>query len=80
MTQKKKSGFYDAKLNDIWALGVCLFIMCVGWNPYNNPTDIDYQFRLVKNGRIQQLLMMMNKEEHITPQILDLLTKMFKKG
>ena len=79
IAMKKKCGKFNAKSNDIWSLAVCLFIICIGWNPYNNPTDIDYQFRLINNGKVEQLLMMMDKEQYVTSEILDLLQKMFKK-
>ena len=73
-----KSSPFDARANEVWSLAVCLFTLSIGHSPYNCPSGVDYQFGLIKNGKLSQLLVMMNKEWCVTAELMDLLRSMFK--
>jgi len=77
--RSRRNGRYDARANDMWSMAVCLFVCCVGHNPYNSPCDIDYQFGLIQKGKLEQLLLMMDKHEYVTPDALDLMRRVFAK-
>jgi serine/threonine protein kinase len=66
---------YDARLADVWSLGVMLFIILTGKQPYKHPTD--REFRCLTNGQVGRLLRQFNRLCWITPHAYDLLTKIF---
>eukprot|EP00481_Brizalina_sp_1-RS-2013_P003605 TRINITY_DN9831_c0_g1_i1.p1 TRINITY_DN9831_c0_g1~~TRINITY_DN9831_c0_g1_i1.p1 ORF type:complete len:152 (+),score=30.15 TRINITY_DN9831_c0_g1_i1:31-456(+) len=70
---------FDARAADIWSLGVVLFMMIVGGSPYQRPTKSDVSFRHVISGKITQLLKEWGRDHFVTPCILDLMTRIFKK-
>merc|ERR1712150_89411 len=73
-----KKGAFDARANDIWSIGICLFIALIGWNPYTTPSQRDYQYGLLSRGKLEQLLMMMDKEHLVNDEAVDLLQRILK--
>eukprot|EP00484_Ammonia_sp_Unknown_P005936 CAMPEP_0197073706 /NCGR_PEP_ID=MMETSP1384-20130603/210741_1 /TAXON_ID=29189 /ORGANISM="Ammonia sp." /LENGTH=519 /DNA_ID=CAMNT_0042512545 /DNA_START=79 /DNA_END=1638 /DNA_ORIENTATION=- len=74
-----KSKVFDARLNDIWSLGVALFMMIMGAPPIKYPDNNDENFKMIINGNILELIQTWNRAKYMTPQILDLLQKMLTK-
>merc|ERR1712154_577173 len=54
ISEQKKS--FNAKSNDIWCLGVCLFMMIIGSSPWKISNDNDGRFSLIIAGNIEQLI------------------------
>eukprot|EP00484_Ammonia_sp_Unknown_P031143 CAMPEP_0197032140 /NCGR_PEP_ID=MMETSP1384-20130603/10886_1 /TAXON_ID=29189 /ORGANISM="Ammonia sp." /LENGTH=313 /DNA_ID=CAMNT_0042461749 /DNA_START=78 /DNA_END=1019 /DNA_ORIENTATION=+ len=69
---------FDAKANDIWCLGVCLFMMLVGSMPWSAAVAKDGCFELVINGKLKQLLAFWKRDHYVTDDMVDLLQGIFQ--
>ena len=74
-----KTAIFDARLNDIWSLGIALFMMIMGAPPLKYPDHNDDNFQLIITGNVLGLIQSWNRAKYMTPQILDLLQKMLTK-
>eukprot|EP00483_Globobulimina_turgida_P012531 UN12554 len=71
-----KKMIFDARSNDMWSLGITLFMMVIGVPPLKYPDANDDNFQLIISGQILHLIQSWNRAKYMTPQILDLLNKM----
>ena len=73
---------FNAKSNDIWCLGVCLFMMTVGSNPWNMASTTDAAFNYIMNendkNSLIELLYQWNKLDFVDEQIIVLIQSIFK--
>eukprot|EP01083_Nonionella_stella_P000556 1580_1 len=69
---------FDAKKNDIWSSGVCLFMLCFGCPPWNAARDSDDMFSCVLNGHIVDLLKTWDLWMFADLGAIDLLRSIFK--
>eukprot|EP00484_Ammonia_sp_Unknown_P019199 CAMPEP_0197034328 /NCGR_PEP_ID=MMETSP1384-20130603/12476_1 /TAXON_ID=29189 /ORGANISM="Ammonia sp." /LENGTH=349 /DNA_ID=CAMNT_0042464243 /DNA_START=46 /DNA_END=1095 /DNA_ORIENTATION=+ len=69
---------FNAKANDIWCLGVCLFIMLAGCQPWNVAEDSDLAFKLMTNGQMKAVLNQWGILGNFDEQSLDLLSRIFQ--
>jgi len=69
---------YDAKANDVWCLGVVLFVCLTQCNAYNSPSDPEC--RLLMGGRagIRQLLKQYRKQERVDEEAIALMSIIFQ--
>ena len=70
---------FDARKADIWALGVCLFMMLTGLPLYNKPSSDDEYFYNVKNGFLREMIRSWNMEDMIPDNGYELFKLIFKK-
>ena len=73
----KKSKF-NAKSNDIWCVGVCLFMMIIGAAPWKKASKKDPCFNWIMNGKIIELLSSWNKLCHVNLELISLFQSFFK--
>mmetsp|Transcript_15629 Transcript_15629/g.23876 ORF Transcript_15629/g.23876 Transcript_15629/m.23876 type:complete len:364 (-) Transcript_15629:1258-2349(-) len=69
---------FDAQKNDIWCVGVSLFMMLIGGNMVSNASDDDESFVEIIAGKIEQLLQTWNRALYVDEQIISLLQSIFK--
>ena len=69
---------FDAKKNDIWCVGVSLFMMLIGGNMVNKASFNDKSFIQIINGDIDKLLTKWNRIKYVNTQIIDLFNKIFQ--
>eukprot|EP00488_Nonionellina_sp_1-RS-2012_P000591 TRINITY_DN11581_c0_g1_i1.p1 TRINITY_DN11581_c0_g1~~TRINITY_DN11581_c0_g1_i1.p1 ORF type:complete len:111 (-),score=26.33 TRINITY_DN11581_c0_g1_i1:48-380(-) len=75
MNQKKS---FDAKKNDIWCLGVCIFMIMTGLAPWNVADDTDDAFVFVmKKRKLTDLLSFWNVKEYVDEDMVDLIELVF---
>jgi len=72
-----KQKMYDARLQDTWSLGVCLFMMVIGNQPMMKAHESDIFFIHIINGKLKHLLLKGNKQEYINDHFIDLLNHIF---
>ena len=70
--------YFDAKANDIFCLGVCLFMMIIGNPPWKVPTKSDASFCYIWSGQLLFVLSSWNKLSFVTKHIIDLFGSFFK--
>eukprot|EP01084_Bolivina_argentea_P170591 295602_1 len=68
----------DAKKNDIWGLGVCLFMLSFGGPPFSVARVSDEMFDRIMNGHIVDLLKLWNLWMYVDPDGIDLFGSIFK--
>jgi len=68
---------FNAKSNDIWCVGVCLFMMLIGGNMVKRASMKDKAFRQIITGNIDKLLTKWKRIKYVDPEIIDLLNKIF---
>eukprot|EP01084_Bolivina_argentea_P140236 246604_1 len=69
---------FNAKSNDVFCLGVCLFMMITGTHPWREATESDERFRYIRNGHLLQLLTVWNRSHFVNKELLDLFNKIFQ--
>lgn len=69
---------YDARCNDIWCLGVMLFMMLFGVPPFTVPNSSDARYVYCTRGQIPQLLKIWKRDHLASPAAIDLLHKIFQ--
>jgi len=74
-----KQRAFDARAADVWSLGVILFMMIVGGSPYQKPDKTDATFAYIMNDEIELLLEQWGRSQFVTPVIVDLMARIFKK-
>ena len=70
---------FDAKSNDIYCLGICLFVLIVGAYPFGKSCRSDCLFEaIVVNGQMTEVLKEWKRMEYVNKQLLDLFDGFFK--
>jgi len=69
---------FRAELNDVWCVGVCLFMMVIGGNLYSAATPEDKSFVQAMEGKLGQLLSSWNRRHYVDDLLLDLLHRIFR--
>eukprot|EP01084_Bolivina_argentea_P037927 70131_1 len=69
---------FDGKKNDIWGIGVILFILSCGCPPWNAARVTDDVFVLMMSGRIVDVLMAWDLSAYIDLSLIDLLQSIFE--
>jgi len=70
---------FNARANDTWCVGVCLFMMLIGGNLYNSASLEDKSFAQVMKGQLAELLQSWDRSHYVDDQLLDLLQSIFRK-
>merc|ERR550539_895084 len=65
---------FDGRAVDMWAVGVCLFMMLTGQSPWEHPSPLDARFRHFTNGHLIRILTGWNM--NLSPDAIDLLQQM----
>merc|ERR1712154_641183 len=68
---------FNAKANDVWCVGVVLFMMLIGGNMVNKATMNDKAFEQIINGHIDQLLIKWKRIQYVDRELIDLFNKIF---
>jgi len=76
VVERKKP--FDAAKNDIFSLGVCLFMMISGGNPWNAASKNDQCFMEIVNGNLSPLLTAWKKEKYVNEDLMELFDGFFQ--
>jgi len=69
---------FNAKQNDTWCVGVCLYMMVIGGNLYNTASKEDKSFVQVMDGKLGPLLTSWKRRHYVDEPLLDLLQSIFR--
>ena len=69
---------FDAKANDIWTMGICLFMILFGGVPFIKASNNEQSFKHIMNGNLFNVLKIWNKQYYVTEEMLDLMNKFFQ--
>lgn len=69
---------FDARAADTWSVGIMLFMMLLGIPPWNLPAESETIYRMVRAGRIRDVIVYNNKKHMLSNHALDLLIRFFK--
>jgi len=69
---------FDAKKNDVWCLGVCLWMLITGSCPFPSSTADDPYFQLIINGKMKELLTKWKKLHYVDEQLLEIFEMLFR--
>jgi len=67
---------FNASLNDVYSLGVVLFMMTFGIQPYRTPTLDDNQFTTIMNGDISKMITELGKSKFASKSLVSALHHM----
>jgi len=73
-----RKGYFNARSNDVYALGVCLFCMTLGISPYRKPEESDELFCWLIRGDLKEVLRTWNKLRYIDDDWLNLMNSIFQ--
>eukprot|EP00483_Globobulimina_turgida_P003541 UN03547 len=74
----KSKKTFDAKSNDCWALGICLFMMVFGCAPWYVADKSDQLFSLIMDGYLTDVLMSWDKIGYANKELIGLFTLFFQ--
>ena len=69
---------FCGKSNDVWCLGVCLFMMTVGVCPWETASASDPRFMMIWDGRMMEMLKSWGRERYVDELLVDLMNKIFQ--
>ena len=69
---------FDARCADSWSVGIMLFMMLLGIPPWNVPSESETIYRMVRAGRIRDVIVYNNKTAMVSKDALDLLIRFLK--
>mmetsp|Transcript_23258 Transcript_23258/g.37260 ORF Transcript_23258/g.37260 Transcript_23258/m.37260 type:complete len:332 (+) Transcript_23258:94-1089(+) len=69
---------FDAKSNDIFCSGVCLFCMILGTAPWSKASEDDRAFMHIFNDKMLGIVQQWHRLHYITVEIVHLLSNIFK--
>eukprot|EP01084_Bolivina_argentea_P206823 353005_1 len=67
---------YDARKADIWSLGIILYSMATGIEPYKSQNMNDFQFCKIKKHNLEELICMEKKIKYVNKKMVDLMLLM----
>eukprot|EP01083_Nonionella_stella_P074428 201905_1 len=70
--------WFEGKKNDVWSLGVSLFMMIFGCPPWSAAHMKDTRFNLIMNGYIRNLLRAWEVDHYADDALIDLLECIFE--
>eukprot|EP00484_Ammonia_sp_Unknown_P024110 CAMPEP_0197040940 /NCGR_PEP_ID=MMETSP1384-20130603/17559_1 /TAXON_ID=29189 /ORGANISM="Ammonia sp." /LENGTH=317 /DNA_ID=CAMNT_0042471783 /DNA_START=137 /DNA_END=1090 /DNA_ORIENTATION=- len=68
----------SAAANDVWCLGVCLFMMLCGGMPFQRAQKDDKDFQQMIGGRLKQRLTEWQRTDYVSQELIDLLQAFMK--
>jgi len=68
----------DAAKNDVWCLGVTLFMMLIGGSPFSSATRGDDTFRRVMNGEMLEFLKDWKRDHYVTNEMVLIMQSMLQ--
>lgn len=72
---------FDGEAIDMWACGIILFILLVGFPPFEEPSENDNRFNLIMKGELQVLLNLWGIGPDIVPiEALDMINKLLRQN
>eukprot|EP01084_Bolivina_argentea_P064886 118282_1 len=69
---------FDGKLNDIWCVGVIIFMIATGCPPWDIASNKDRTYRYVMKKSIRDLLRVWKMTKYVDNDLIDLLEGIFK--
>ena len=69
---------FDARCADSWSVGIMMFMMLLGIPPWNVPSESETIYRMVRAGRIRDVIVYNNKTAMMSKDALDLLIRFLK--
>jgi len=69
---------YNAKSNDVWGLGVCLFKMIVGSDPFRRAHPNDDLYSLIMNGHLIKVIKNWNRLHYVNQDLINLFQLFFQ--
>jgi len=69
---------FDAKKNDIWCLGVCLFMMATGTAPFHTASPSDNMFCVLMNGGMDRMLRKWKLGDRVSAPLHKVLSAIFQ--
>ena len=69
---------FDAKKNDVWTVGICLWMMLLGGNMCSRAHVDDKSFAQVISGQMDKLLIKWKRIQYVDAQLIDLLNQIFQ--
>ena len=69
---------WNAAANDVWCLGVSLFMMLIGGAPWQIAHVNDKDFRLIMDGKMMKLIKGWGRTQYVNVELIDLLESIFK--
>jgi len=70
---------FNAKSNDVFSLGVALFVMLFGIHPWKNASyKYDKACKMIMDGKLEKLLKIYKREKYGNNEIIELLSMIFQ--
>jgi len=78
ISNRKEDDCFDAQKNDIWCLGVCLWMLITGSAPFQSSAENDAYFQLIIGGKMNELLSKWNKSHYVDDDLVEVLEMIFQ--
>eukprot|EP01083_Nonionella_stella_P085172 236034_1 len=69
---------FDAKANDVWCLGTCLFMMVMGCQPFSSSNIDDPLLQHIMFGDMKNLAAAWQRDHYLNDDLIDLLQSIFQ--
>ena len=67
-----------AASNDVWCLGVCLFMLLIGGSPWQKAEFGSPNFDIVMRGEMGKILKKWNRQSYVNKELVNLLNSIFQ--